>query len=656
MNFTEEQRRSIPARAEFLFERIEDSHYGEDTGSEDVGNLIQHWKELLGDISSGDKTLYHESQKLAGVDEETVKKAAAFGKWPENEDYPEWLVLLEEFLENIRYIPVGWNDGSGDVDPIPYEDVLYPFAEYAYNEYIDKDLINSEIAGDEAAESLKRRLVSRLSKMVSQPLHVEFQVFLADHTPEVFSGDRDPGDSTELYQKFTEYILEERFPKFLEIYPVAARYIGTGIDQWIEATNEFLGRIKNDYDEVAEKLTKNKDPGAIVYIEADGDSHLYGRVVFILEFESGDRIVYKPKNLDVEGHVYRIMDYFDDGEEFKTPETLLRENYGWVEYIENKDTTEPEDYYRRLGELLSIIYIVHGTDFHFENIIASGNYPVPVDGETTFSSQIPEFLIPKEKTGDQVLREVIDSSVLKSYLLPYRTKLEEDNPLVLSGIGMFEKHQVDTKYLNWKNINRDTMDFELEKVTVEPEKNYPVKDGEIYEPDNFIDEIKEGFEGNYRVWMDIPEGLEDLLNESEGMETRFMMRGTRDYSTMRFTLTTPMYLKSGALAGVKVDGLLPSFKIKFPNYLDELYPVLEAEKEAMRNWDIPKFNTRTDSRDLYRGNEVVKEGFLGETGVNKLFSRIRGLSEDDLERQLDLITGSLAAKSEVSREVVYEKF
>ena len=39
-------------------------------------------------------------------------------------------------------------------------------------------------------------------------------------------------------------------------------------------------------------------------------------------------------------------------------------------------------YYRRTGHLLCLVYALNGSDFHYENLIADGEHPVPIDLET----------------------------------------------------------------------------------------------------------------------------------------------------------------------------------------------------------------------------------------------------------------------------------
>ena len=66
---------------------------------------------------------------------------------------------------------------------------------------------------------------------------------------------------------------------------------------------------------------------------------------------------------------------------------LDRGDYGWVEYVEHRSCASDEEirrYYRRTGNFLCLVYALNGSDFHFENMIADGEHPVPIDLETIY--------------------------------------------------------------------------------------------------------------------------------------------------------------------------------------------------------------------------------------------------------------------------------
>ena len=63
------------------------------------------------------------------------------------------------------------------------------------------------------------------------------------------------------------------------------------------------------------------------------------------------------------------------------PIVVDRCDYGWMTYHGQQPcecVEDVENYYRRAGAILCLVYAVNGTDFHCENLIAHGSHPVLV--------------------------------------------------------------------------------------------------------------------------------------------------------------------------------------------------------------------------------------------------------------------------------------
>ena len=107
-----------------------------------------------------------------------------------------------------------------------------------------------------------------------------------------------------------------------------------------------------------------------------------------LTFASGRKLVYKPKDMGTEAAYHRLLAWLNERGAplpFKVLEVLDRSTHGWVEFVEHlpcRDRDEARRYYERAGMLLCLFYVLEGTDCHYENIIASGEYPVLIDTET----------------------------------------------------------------------------------------------------------------------------------------------------------------------------------------------------------------------------------------------------------------------------------
>ncbi|HET9226922.1 MAG TPA: DUF4135 domain-containing protein, partial [Thermoanaerobaculia bacterium] len=204
------------------------------------------------------------------------------------------------------------------------------------------------------------------------------------------------GDTPE--ERFQSFIASLRNPETaLEILgrsPVLARHVVERIARWEEICGEMLERLVADWEEIrrciALEAGPDAPPGPLTEARIDGDPHRGGRSVFLLLFESGFRLVYKPKPLAVDAAVQELLRWtvargFEPG--FRNLRILDRGRHGWMEFVESapcRSEDEVRRFYRRQGGYMALLYAIGGIDFHHENLIASGEHPVLVDLETLF--------------------------------------------------------------------------------------------------------------------------------------------------------------------------------------------------------------------------------------------------------------------------------
>lgn len=179
-------------------------------------------------------------------------------------------------------------------------------------------------------------------------------------------------------------------------------------------------RLEKDWPSLKKYL--GKKTGRISLIDS-GDSDIHnGKCVHIIIFEDGNKIVYKPRSLSLD-QIWQ--EYLQDMAKksgigpFLVPWILQRKNYGYEEFIERKAVTGEHgfsEYFYRCGFLLGIAYVLQGSDFHGENLIASGNCPVLIDLETGIracaNSIFSDHKNPTEKRYSH-------DSVLRTNLLPF---------------------------------------------------------------------------------------------------------------------------------------------------------------------------------------------------------------------------------------------
>src|SRR5262249_128807 len=150
--------------------------------------------------------------------------------------------------------------------------------------------------------------------------------------------------------------------------------------------------------------------GYVTSIETDlSDPHRNGRRVSILGFADDRKIVYKPKDVQVDAAWTTLLGWLNDHEapiRLRGAAVLVRDGYGWVEHIladTRPDACDAPLYYSRAGGLLALLYILRGVDFHYENVLISDNCPMLVDVETLLHPAILDFNTPTHLPEAQAL-------------------------------------------------------------------------------------------------------------------------------------------------------------------------------------------------------------------------------------------------------------
>jgi lantibiotic modifying enzyme len=213
---------------------------------------------------------------------------------------------------------------------------------------------------------------------------------------------------------FIKSLYDGGFANLLREYSVFSRWLVLMIEQWLDLSEEFIRRLRNDLPQINSDF-KDTAGQAVLLEMSDSDPHDNGRTVIIVTFESGLRLVYKPKPMGLESDYFRFIDWLNTQDlllNFKPLKVINRECYGWVEFVNHVPMEEPEQakrYYLRSGMLLCLIYVLDGNDFHSENIVACGEHPVLIDLETIFHHRIkyPEEVRRLTSAATEVIRESV---------------------------------------------------------------------------------------------------------------------------------------------------------------------------------------------------------------------------------------------------------
>jgi type 2 lantibiotic biosynthesis protein LanM len=626
--------RKIVAQAASLEERLE-IRETESAGAPPEGVaqcLGERWRAVL---SSGPDAL---ERRLSwdGLTMETVLFRLAQCREPVQGALPAWASILLEYArtadERTGYAPSNLDSAAGET--LPFGDLLLPFVKLAQLK-IANDLGNAYAQFTPAAHGmLGRALLKQLSWVCQRVLGLEFSIFRATQ----------PITSVDPCAAYRAFVDRNRSDGLLEIfsnYPVLARLVGTVTEQWIDASSEMLRRLWVDSAAVTERFGSMGCVGKVTAVQPLlSDLHNGGRSVCGLTFESGGRIVYKPKDVSLEERWNGLLDWINAESgttQLRTFSVLARDGYGWAEYVEARPCTsvaETRAFSRRAGMLLFLAYLLDATDLHYENIVRCGEHPVLIDLETLLH---PWVAAPGGMDGEDTPGGSARETVLRSGLLPTGVERSDTGP-DLSGFRRGAPPVV-TPPIRWNAINSDAMEMTEQhaRFSTAPLAN---SDGEWMEPTA----IMEGFREMYDcacAWRDRWSAPDSPLQAFSQCDLRFVFRPTGDYGRLLFHSLKPRLLRDGADRSIFLEALnraaldgadRPSF-----------WPILAAERQALEAMNVPLFLVRSDSTDMVLASGEVIPAYFLEPPITRVMNRLQALGEEDLQRQLGVIQTPLGS-------------
>jgi len=430
-------------------------------------------------------------------------------------------------------------------------------------------------------------------------------------------------------------------------YPVLARLLAQAtacaVDSWLE----LLRRFAADRAAIVAEVFGGVDPGRLAEVTTGrGDTHQGGRSVAVLRFAGAARLVYKPRPLGVHVHFNECLAWLNrivPDLDLRQLAVLDRGGYGWVEFAAHRacaDRAGLARYFQRQGALLALLYTLDGMDFHFENLIASGDQPVLVDLEALLHPALPVAgagLL----AGDPALA-AYERSVFRVGLLPSMVFGEDGAVLDVSGNGGDAGRALPFKVADWDGAGTD----EMRLVRVQPlsrgSQNLPRLGGADVEASEFADDLLAGFGTAYdaivahRADLTGPDGL---LRRFVGDELRVVVRATQVYGTLLHESTHPDVLRD-ALDRDRILDYLWAISVDDPGR----ERLVEHERSELWGGDVPLFSLRPDARDLFTGAGERVAGVVDESSLERVSGKIATMGPDDRRVQEWIIQAAFATR------------
>lgn len=587
------------------------------------------WEERLASAGIGEDELLH----ILGQSDEEVRACS---------DPPPWLATIAAaYGDGGRAPAFAWPPFS-DADRCHFLPFLEPLVDTFSTHLEDAARLILTVHPDapfspDIARTLTSHFPDQFASMITRTLLVEMHVLKLE--------ERLQGETAEArFRDFLEQLRSKQFAlEVLERYPVLARQVVLRLEQWLYACTELLWRLAADAGAIAAQFHDGRPLGQLRDVYGSlSDPHRDGRSVFVLAFDSGFEIVYKPKPLGLEVAFQRLLTWLNArGFEpaFRPMEVLDRGEYGWMEMVHAApcpDEAALRRFFERQGGYLALLYVLDGTDFHHENLFAAGEHPMLIDLETLFQ---PWLNTDDLHAVERAPGAPVGTTVLRANMLPERWWGDQNNAGVdLSGLTGQEGQLTPRPMLTTTDGGRDTMRMERRRLKIPAGENRARVEGRDVPAAELAAPIEAGFRRLYALLAEHRESFAKELDSFAGCEMRLLFRNTMHYGAALLESYHPHVLGNGLDRDRLFDGLW-TLAVRRPF----LRALAASELADLHRGDIPLFVTTPDSRDAvhWRGERFA--GFFAENGLDRARRKVASLSPADLERQVAVIRDAFDA-------------
>lgn len=424
-----------------------------------------------------------------------------------------------------------------------------------------------------------------------------------------------------------------QFRKYLsKKYPVLENLLTQTVQQLYSFYLEVIEKYLQDFIQLQDTFSFS---GSLKSIELLGDIH-HGKAVCQLTFSPNQKLIFKPQYSGVYQLFDKVCEFVNlNGvtHQLITPKSVLQGAYGWFEFIENKPLDALKDasiYYHRLGAYQFLLYILNGMDFHFENIIASGNSPYLIDLECLMQnmSYLPAG----------AYNEILQSSVLPTGLLPTDFGLGKDTKFRIGGGSYLKGQETSVKNKMLVKDANGNLIIEEKPYIMDIDSNIPMFDDIPQLIEDYQINFRQGFEEAYQIVLAQKEVFQNIIEDcaKEDLFLRILIRPTPSYShLLKLSLETDNFT--------------------FPQKREMLFNTLWFGSKARPHADvfvhfeigdmlqnsIPIFHLKANTRALYHTGEAIVDDFFRYSALEQVLKKVERMCQKDCIFQSTIIQQSL---------------
>ncbi|WP_418474246.1 type 2 lanthipeptide synthetase LanM family protein [Frisingicoccus sp.] len=435
-------------------------------------------------------------------------------------------------------------------------------------------------------------------------------------------------------------IKNENFQKkVFQQFPVLRCKIRETVENAVSYYTEVIEWFVKDREDICGKLC----PKAEKISEISGnfsDVHHRGKQVLKVGLNNGCDILFKPHSMENEQVCSRMLQWLGEktGIWQMTYPFLSYPEHSWssiVAFKQCETENQLENYYMRLGVQLFLFYVIGTKDLHYENIIASGEYPVVIDLETLVNIRYNR----NRKTANEEIGYLLSQSVLYTGLLPFYYWNNEGKGVDISGMNGGKGQQYPFKVPRIIEAGTSNMRVAYEYPVSGKTQNQAMLNGEFYAPFLYKIPFLKGFTDAYEAAIDYREEFYHLIKKLQKTKSRYLVLDTQRYSMMLSSSWHPSLL-------VKEENRRKFFDLLWEGRRYSDREIVENEMESLARGDIPFFYYALNSRSLFTDDGKEIKGYFEETTMDILFQRLDRLDKSDMKRQCEFIETSFDLMSD----------
>ncbi|NUS86719.1 MAG: type 2 lantipeptide synthetase LanM [Streptomyces sp.] len=418
-----------------------------------------------------------------------------------------------------------------------------------------------------------------------------------------------------------------------------------------DVTRVVLTYEAHNFRELCQRLTADRDAIAATFgIDpadqvvscgfADGDAHHHGRSVSVLEFRSGRKLAYKPRDVSCEAAYAVIAREANDwlGTSLVAAKVLERAGYGYVEYVAAEDVADiSAGFMRASGELAAVMYLLNAQDMHFENVVATRRGPVPIDLETILQPVRLHLGTPAETPDNAHHR--ITQSVYGIGILPLlMSGRDEDSGYVdLGFLGEQGGGESPFKSFQLEAPFTDEVRLTLGKQAAEQRQTVVGTLGQ-----DEVHALGEGMAAGFArvcraVMSDKTRWTALVRKAAAGVRVRYLHHPTMVYAQTLRTASSARAMSDRAsyLAALKRVAIASQSAAR---------AIVRSELRQLAGRDIPYFTVAAADVALMDGEGVEVGAVLTTSPLDLAAAKVTALTEFEMSEQLRLIHSAFSCR------------